>query len=341
MAVTLVERRVAPAAVVCGEFVGPAACAELDHLLGDAATALGGATIDRLAVSYRRHQAHARLPFRARGVARERLERALLARARTNGAVVLQGSAVRRLEPKARNWQATLADGRRIEAERVLLATGKHELRGHRRHAPAATPLIAFKTRLKLAATVSAALEGRILLFWCGGGYVGLQSVGEGAASLCLVLPTAAHRAWGSAWPATLGALRREAPLLDDLLDGAAEVWEQPASIANIPYGYVCREQLDPPNLFRLGDQLAVIASFAGEGIAIALRSGRLAAEAVLRGEDAVVYRRRALAAVSGAVRFGRAIDGLGRRPRLLPAAVAAARLPGVLPLLARSLRIG
>ena len=341
MPVTLVERRTAPAAVVCGEFVGPAAGAELDRLLGDAATGLGGAVIDRLAVSYRRRQAHARLPFRAQGVARERLERALLAQARVDGALLLQGSAVRRLEPCSRGWQATLADGCRIEAERVLLATGKHELRGHRRHAPAAAPLVAFKNRLKLAATAGAALEGHIHLFWCGGGYAGLQSVGEGAASLCLVVPTAAHRAWGNAWPATLSALRRDAPLLDGLLDGADDLWEQPASIANIPYGYLCHEEIDPPGLYRLGDQLAVIASFAGEGIAIALRSGRLAAEAVLRGEDAAVYHQRALAAVSGAVRFGRALDGLGRRPQLLPAAVAAARLPGVLPLLARSLRIG
>jgi menaquinone-9 beta-reductase len=341
MPVTLVERRTAPAGVVCGEFVGPAAGAELDHLLGDAATGLGGAAIDRLAVSYRRHQAHARLPFRAQGVARERLEQALLARARANGALLLQGSTVRRLEPRARGWQATLADGRRIEADRVLLATGKHELRGHRRRAPAAAPLVAFKTRLKLTATARAALERHIHLFWFGGGYAGLQSVGEGAASLCLVVPTAAHRAWGNAWPATLGALRREAPLLDGLLDGADDLWEQPASIANIPYGYLCHQGIDPPGLYRIGDQLAVIASFAGEGIGIALRSGRLAAEAVLRGEDAASYRRRALAAVSGAVRIGGAIDGLGRRPRLLPAAVAAARLPGVLPLLARSLRIG
>jgi menaquinone-9 beta-reductase len=182
--------------------------------------------------------------------------------------------------------------------------------------------------------TAQAALERHIHLFWCGGGYAGLQSIGGGAASLCLVVPTAAHRAWGNAWPATLGALRREAPLLDDLLDGADHLWEQPASIANIPYGYLCHQAIDPPGLYRLGDQLAVIASFAGEGIGIALRSGRLAAEAVLRGEDAAIYRRRALAAVSGAVRIGSAIDGLGRRPRLLPAAVAAAR-----PLAAHRLR--
>lgn len=338
--VTLVERHAAPTAVVCGEFIGPAALAELDYLLGAGSGGLGGAPVDRLAVSYRGHAARARLPFAAQGLPRERLEQALLDRARVHGAVVLQGSAVRRLERGTHAWCATLASGRTIEAPRVLLATGKHELRGHQRQVRAAMPLVAFKTRLKLTPTAHAALDRHIHLFWCGGGYAGLQPVGDDAASLCLVLPTATHRAWGSAWPATLAALCHEAPELDRLIDGAIELWPQPMSIANIPYGYTCLEQSDAPELYRVGDQLAVIGSFAGEGIGIALRSGRLAAAAIIRGEGAAAYHRRALADVAAAVRLGRAIDSLARRPRLLPAALRAARLPGALPLLARALRI-
>ena len=57
--------------------------------------------------------------------------------------------------------------------------------------------------------------------------------------------------------------------------------WMSPASVAGLPYGYVCRATDCAEGLYRVGDQLAVIPSFTGEGIAIALPTARLAAEAI------------------------------------------------------------
>src|SRR3546814_3442465 len=52
--------------------------------------------------------------------------------------------------------------------------------------------------------------------------------------------------------------------------------------IAGVPYGW--RAAAGVPGIFRIGDQGAVIASLAGDGIAIALHSGTSAAQAYLRG---------------------------------------------------------
>jgi flavin-dependent dehydrogenase len=56
--------------------------------------------------------------------------------------------------------------------------------------------------------------------------------------------------------------------------------------LAAIPYGYLRRQSI-APNLCPLGDQLAVIPSFTGDGIAIALYSGVAAARAFLAGQQA------------------------------------------------------
>jgi len=58
-----------------------------------------------------------------------------------------------------------------------------------------------------------------------------------------------------------------------------------------VPYGY----QTGSPaadGLFRLGDQAAVIPSLTGDGMAIALHSGRTAAETWLAGADSAAYHR-------------------------------------------------
>ena len=79
------------------------------------------------------------------------------------------------------------------------------------------------------------------------------------------------------------------------------------------------RRRAGPPGLFRIGDQAAVIPSFTGEGIALALHSGLAAAAAILAGEDAAAFQA-ALAPPQ------RRADALGRARRL-GAAAGAGRL--------------
>ena len=70
-------------------------------------------------------------------------------------------------------------------------------------------------------------------------------------------------------------------------------LWPRPASIARVPYGYFCADHAAADGLYRVGDQAAVIPSFTGEGVAIALRSARLAAAAVLAGDGRSAMRPR------------------------------------------------
>ena len=61
-------------------------------------------------------------------------------------------------------------------------------------------------------------------------------------------------------------------PHLATRLSGAEAVLAAPLSIAGVPYGFIHQHAADDPDrVFRLGDQAAVIQSFTGDGMAIAL----------------------------------------------------------------------
>jgi menaquinone-9 beta-reductase len=134
-------------------------------------------------------------------------------------------------------------------------------------------------------------------------------------------------------------AVRTFAPALAARLCGARPVWARPASIARIPYGYLCPEEATD-GLYRVGDQAAVVPSLAGEGIAIALRSGRRAAEAVLAGQTAKQYVSVIRPEVLGALRRAGIIEALIRDRPFRDLSLWIASVPGVVPVLAQLTRL-
>ena len=271
--VTLVERTAGPHDKVCGDFLGGPALAALADLGIDAA-ALGGAPISCVRLIAGTRLVEAPLPFPACGLSRRVLDEALLGVAAAAGAWVRRGEAVRGLDA---------ATGRRS----LLLATGKHDLRGAARpsHGRGAVGL---KSYLVLAPDQAHALGGAVELVLLPDGYAGLQMVEAGRAALCVMR----HQAGDTS--RLLADLSAASPHLRRRLDGARSETERAMAVAGVPYGHLHDPSpSDPSWLFRLGDQAAVIPSLAGEGIAIALGSGALAARCVMEGVDSAVYHQR------------------------------------------------
>ena len=93
--------------------------------------------------------------------------------------------------------------------------------------------------------------------------------------------------------------------------------------------------------LFRLGDQAAVIPSLTGDGIAIALHSGTLAAQVWLDGGNALAYHSRLARTLRGQMRLAGLLHRAGLFGPLQPATVRGAALfPGLLRAAARGTRI-
>jgi menaquinone-9 beta-reductase len=312
----LVERKAVPGGIVCGGFLGWDALASL-RMLGIDPLELGAIPITRLRLVAGQRSAETALPWEAAGLSRATLDTALLALAADEGATLMQGATIRRID----GTTAEMAESERIAAERIVLATGKHGLRGAPRDAPAGS------VGLRTTVPAPAGLAGAIELHLFRGGYAGLLMQEDGRANLCLSVQPERLREAGGRAETLVADLAREAPAIAELGRHATE-WD---AIAGVPYGW--RTLTARPDIYRVGDQSAVIASLAGDGIAIALASGRAAAEAILAGTTAERFTAGFAARASGPLRRAEAIRRIAEVPA---AARMAVGLLGHVPSLAR-----
>ena len=328
----LIERDAVASEKVCGEFLAEDA-ARLLTTLGLDIEALGAVPIRRALLGAGRARTEMPLPFAAWGLPRARLDAALLDAAADAGAVVHRGVAVAAAEHDGTGWLLRLAGGEVLAAPHLVLATGKHELRGWRRAARGG----ALGVKLPMVGTMA---EAAIALLACPGGYAGLQPRPGGGANLCAALDPAAPGAAAAARSAeaflthVAGGSALAERLLRDLRPGLA----RPLVVAGVPYGFLHRGNGAEP--FRIGDQSAVIPSFCGDGVAMALGSGLAAAEALGRGVPAAPYHAARAAGLAGGMRLAGFMALLAARaPSLMVRGVALA--PGAARWVARRTRLG
>jgi flavin-dependent dehydrogenase len=308
--VRLVERTAAATHKVCGEFISAEAQAMLAALgvdLGDAVP------IERVRLRAGARTAEAPLPFGAASLSRRVLDERLLQRAAALGVEIRRGVAAASVDAGG----LVLANGERIGAEAVVLASGKHDLRGAGR--PHGS-MLGLKMQF---ATVPPGLERTVELRLFDGGYAGLEPVEGGRLNLCVAL----EKARFAGWPALVAALG---------MADAAPLWARPLAVGAIPYGFLHRG--DGP-AYRVGDQLAVIPSFAGDGIAIALASAQRVAAAIATGVAPGVIHAALAGELAPQFRRARLLAALVRRPG--PTLGLARLLPGLLARAASATRLG
>jgi flavin-dependent dehydrogenase len=335
--VILIERKPGPHDKVCGEFISGEAVHYLRGL-GIDLTALGAVPISTVNVHTPRAAVGCTLPFPAVSISRRALDDAILQQASAGGADLRRGRAVRSLRRLDQRWIAELDDGSNIVAMDAFLATGKHDLRGWKRPPGRQNDLIAFKLHLRIVAAQISALDSRVELFLFPGGYAGIELVENGLLNLCLVIRNGHFARLGSGWDALLSMLRAKFLRLHHVLAGAEACWDRPLAIASIPYGLV-QSRADGP--WCLGDQAAVIPSFSGDGIAIALHSARMAADYYLSGRSNSEFQSDLARDVMGQVRRATLLSRLLVQPAGQVAAMALGQMaPSLVRQIGRGTRI-
>lgn len=337
--VVLLEREREAHHKVCGEFLS----SEAEGYLADAGLtlrAMGAQPVSAVRLNCGDAVAEAQLPFRAYSLSRYVLDAALLQRAKEEGCRVERGACVEKLERRGTAWEIGLRGGERLKAKQVILATGKHDLGDWRRGGGTQGDLVGFKMHWELAQASVESLRGVMELFLFRGGYGGLSLVEGDAANLCLVVRRSRLRMLGG-WDGLVAALAGETLALRRLLDGGRALWERPLAIAPIPYGMLGRTELRD-GLWCIGDQAAVIPSFTGDGMSIALHSGALAAQIALQGGDPAeldaALRRQLRGGMAVACAISRllvspagralAVPGMRLVPRVLQGIATATRIP-------------
>jgi flavin-dependent dehydrogenase len=330
-AVKLLERERTCSAKVCGEFLSIEACEEA-RSLGVDPLELGAAPIDRVRVSWRGTTVESSLPFRAASLSRAAFDAALLAAAARSGAQILRNTRALSLEPTHLTARAD-SETTRLETRAFILATGKSELPGQRRSGGHFPDALGFKMHLRLAPRDHAGLGSAVELALFPGGYCGMQRLENPLTAFALVIRRDTYARLGS-WRALLRHIAAAHKPIAAILENATELWPRPLAVSGVPYGFTYHDppptKGDPttPNLYRIGDQLAVIPSFTGDGIAIALVTGTHAAKAIAQNQSPSTFhaamRKRLATPMLVAGVLSRAITTpMGRAAVVWPASIA------------------
>ena len=291
--VVVVEAKPYPHDKLCGEFLSPECARLLDALgAGAAVRALDPALIDTACLTAPDGTAwETRLPGTAWGVTRHALDDALAARARAVGVEMHTGCSVIDVLGTLETGYTlhTRTRGGRVgevTARAVIGAHGKRAAldaalgRGFLRRPQ---PFVALKAHFR-----GPALPGRIELHGFDGGYCGLSEFEPRAGeqgrlvNVCFLVraETFIAGADGAVGPervrAFLAQMRAGNPRLEAWLARAEMVSGRWLSIAQVPF--VGKQPVEA-GVLMAGDAAGLIAPLAGDGIAMALRAGPLAAE--------------------------------------------------------------
>jgi menaquinone-9 beta-reductase len=336
--VRLIEREPASRHKVCGEFLSGEALSDL-HALGIDVPSLGAVPIEYVRLAAARRAAEAPLPFPAASLTRKALDTALVGQAIASGVSVERGRGVQALvRTNSSVWQATLDDGTTYQAPAVFLATGKHDLRGHTRPKDPKR-WVAFKMYFRLTPAQTAALDRASELMLFPGGYGGIQPVEGGIANLCCVVQQRQLEQTGHRWESFLVKMQRDCPHLAMRLAGAEPLLARPIAITHIPYGYI--RPTTEHGLYCVGDQAAVIPSFTGDGISIALHTARSAATAYLACEPAPLFQAKLRSALLSQMRLAElAASGLNNSLSRAVLPMCLRVWPGVMRVTARLTRV-
>lgn len=279
----MIDRNAKVGDAICGGFLSWQTVASLAALGCEPAT-LGAHPVGRLRLFAGKHVVESPLPRGSFGLSRRALDSAL------RGIAVASGA---RLEiDRAREVRPGLIVGDRRDwsTSAIFLATGKHDIRGEARPRSARGPALGLRVRSPSDEKLCELIGDAIELHLFAGGYAGIVLQEDGTANICLALRKSLLSDAGGDPRVLLDRLADANPHFGARMefvprDAAID------TIGSVPYGWMARDTT--PGLWRLGDQVAVIPSLAGEGMGIAMASARAAVEDFASARCARAYQRR------------------------------------------------
>jgi flavin-dependent dehydrogenase len=288
LSVAVWDRDRFPRDKVCGEFISPEARPLLQSEIP--ATVVRGAEIREAEfVSAHGGSRTFRLPHHALGLSRRLLDHALWKAAEAAGAEVHEGATIR----KARKtvscgneqgaWEIESAGGSVRRARSLIVACGRwwaiEGLHSPARQDAFQAPGDWIGTKAHVAGIPR---RDRVEMYFFRGGYCGLAPVEDGACNLCCLVrrerirETAAKDMKNFAdWLVQVARL----PALEKRLTGA----EQISPVVTTAPVHLARRQAAQKGVLMVGDASGFLDPFTGEGISMAMHSGRLAARAAAK----------------------------------------------------------
>ena len=332
--VLVIEKSAGPTHKVCGEFISADSISLLQYL-GIDVFAFGASATTHLMVCKSSKSAKTELPFRAAALSRRVLDEVLLEGAGASGAHVARGEMARKVDADAGGVRVRTGSAMHT-ARFAAVATGKHAMPGIGRPR---SRVVGFKMLLEPGTEQAANLHDVVMLAVYRNGYQGLQQIEGRHASLCWIVDRADARELGHNWTNHRQFLSRQSGLVADHLSAGRPLMDRPVSVAGLPLGFLRREA-PSDRIYAIGDQLGMIPSFAGDGIAIALGSGILAARALLEQRSPVRYQEDMHRTLRQQFFLARPLHYLMTSPAAQTAGIGVLKtLPGLMRILASATR--
>ena len=339
LAVSIWERDRFPRHKVCGEFLSAESLSALEEEIPLAA--YHPAVIRRSEFISPRGRVHGfPLPHPAQGLSRRVLDEALWRAARSRGAEVHEGEGVRRVSQQVGTrsdgssclWELDSMGGRNDRGRALIVSAGRWwSLEGisgpTKNHGEREGAWLGAKAHF-------AGLLPRdaVEMYYFPGGYCGLAPIEGGLYNACCLV----HRSLAqegsaiAAFAAWITGISGHHALAERLRPGS----QFSKTVATAPVK-PARRRSNIQGALLAGDAAGFLDPFTGDGISIALQSGRLAAR-VLAGclrnrsasegiaQAAEIYRRKLDEAVGGSYRLAGILRALVRAPSWLQESVAA-----------------
>lgn len=216
------------------------------------------------------------------GISRFVLDDYLFQQTKSKGVVTKTGASVETIafDPYANHFKVGLRGGEEFHADFVVGAFGKRSKLDKTLNRPfieKRSPYIGVKYHIRTEFDTSA-----VALHNFEGGYCGLNAIEDGKGNLCYLGNRRSLRHFGS-----LESMEREVlwknPRLRRLFNESEFLLEKPEVINEINF-----EKKEPVenHILMAGDSAGLITPLCGNGMAMAIHAGKLAAEAILEGKS-------------------------------------------------------
>jgi flavin-dependent dehydrogenase len=287
--VLLVEQKRFPRAKLCGEFISPECQKHFENLgVAKAMTCAGPAAITET-VFYSARGHHLSVPSSwfgnpvALGLSRAVMDDVLLRKAQACGVTVLEGATitepifegrdVRGVRLKVNNHE------RKYFAPLTIDATGRARILTRKLHAgepKSKATLIAFKVHLRQTRVAPNACE----IYFYPDGYGGLSTVEDDISNLCFIITAEQVKRHFS----NPEVVMREMVMKNRRAAYTLEHAQPESEWLSASWERFGRQRPSPaPGLLAIGDSAAFIDPFTGSGMLMALESGELVAEVIMR----------------------------------------------------------
>ncbi|MBF9251701.1 NAD(P)/FAD-dependent oxidoreductase [Pontibacter sp. 172403-2] len=327
-AVVLVEKKRYPFHRVCGEYVSNEVLPWLRTLGADPAT-LQPAHINRFMLSSPSGSTlHAALDLGGFGISRYTFDNFLYQQAQQQGVRFILQQTVQEVTFTDDAFALQLSGGDTVKASVVLGAYGKRanlDRQLNRRFFRARSPYIGVKYHIKYDFP-----KDLIALHNFRDGYAGISAIENGRYCFCYLTTRRNLRKHGSI-PGMEQAILYRNPHLRDIFEEAEFLYRQPEVINEISFATkTCIEN----HMLMCGDAAGMITPLCGNGMAMAMHSGKIASEQVLRYFDngrnrpqlEENYSRAWRQQFENRLRVGRTVQQLFGSPILSEMAVGALR---------------